>query len=156
MGAQMCMTGVRVALQLGLRARDLVPCTMRINGANNSGLETIGAVFLTLSGPGGWKTSQMVYVAKGVNEFYSSKEACRDLGTIWADFPAVGGVHHVPGVRRKRSSSAPPPPTSHHGLGTMGEPSSSTGVYSNGVHVADDSTELLHDDVFGDDAGDDD
>ncbi len=41
-GAQMCVTGVRVALQLGLRARDLVPCTMRINGVNNSGLETIG------------------------------------------------------------------------------------------------------------------
>ena len=40
-GAQMCNTGVRIALQLGLRARDLVPCTMRINGANNSGLETI-------------------------------------------------------------------------------------------------------------------
>ena len=85
-GAQMCVTGVKVVLQLGLRASDLVPCSVRINGANNSGLDVVGAVFLTLSGPGGWSTSQMVYVAKGVSEFYLSKEACRELGTIAPTF----------------------------------------------------------------------
>merc|ERR1712082_140601 len=64
-GAQMCVTGVRVALQLGVRAGDLVPCELRINGANNSGLDIVGAMFLTLEKEG-WKTNQMVYVARGV------------------------------------------------------------------------------------------
>merc|ERR1712082_76130 len=146
--AQMCVTGVKVALQLGLRVRDLVPCTMRINGANNSGLDTIGGVFLTLSGPGGWETKQMVYVARGVDEFYLSKEAFRELGTIATNIPEVGGVKPVPGSRRRRSSSAPPPPTSHNGLGTMGEQLPYTGVYQS---VMDDSlsTDQFHgDDVF--------
>ncbi len=65
-GAQMCVTGVKTALQLGLKAKDLVPCVMKINGANNKGLETLGAVFLTLEKEG-WTTNQMVYVAKGVD-----------------------------------------------------------------------------------------
>ena len=106
-GAQMCVTGIKVALQLGLKAKDLVPCTMRINGANNTGFEIVGAVFLTLSGQGGWETRQMVYISRGVNEFYLSKEACRDLGTIGSDFPAVGSQGS--GIRRRRFSSAPPP-----------------------------------------------
>ncbi len=117
----MCVTGVRVTMSLGLKVTDLVPCALRINGANNSGLETLGAMFLELSRDG-WKTRQMVYVARNVSELYLSKEACRELGTIWDNFHAVGsGVG--PGSRRMGSSSALPPQTSLYGLGRGGSPS---------------------------------
>ena len=79
-GAQMCVTGVRVALQLGLRNKDLVPCSLRINGANNQNLETLGAVFLTLSGRDGWSTRQMVYIFRGVDEFYLSRRRAETWG----------------------------------------------------------------------------
>ena len=48
----MCVRGVKVVLQLGLKAKDLVSSRLRINGANNKGLETLGAMFLTLSRDG--------------------------------------------------------------------------------------------------------
>ncbi len=127
-GAQMCVTGIRVALQLGLKSRDLVPCSLKINGANNSGLEILGAMFVTLS-KDGWTTKQMVYVARGVAEFYMSKEACRELGTIGDEFPSVGSSVE-PGSRRMGSSSALPPPTSLYGLGTKGEPQWGSGKSS--------------------------
>ncbi len=98
----MCVAGVRVALALGLKSRDLVPCTLKINGANNSGLEILGAMFLTLERDG-WSSSQMVYVARGVQELFLSKEACRELGTITNNFPTVGSAVE-PGFRRMGSS----------------------------------------------------
>merc|ERR1712082_122135 len=64
-GAQMCVTGIGVALQLGLKARDLVPCNLRINGANNSGLDVLCAMFVTMS-KDGLRSKQMVYVSRGV------------------------------------------------------------------------------------------
>merc|ERR1712082_178255 len=127
-GAQMCVAGVRVALALGLKSRDLVPCSLKINGANNSGLEILGAMFVTLS-KDGWTTKQMVYVARGVAEFYLSKEAFRELGTIGDEFPSVGSSVE-PGARRMGSSSALPPPTSLYGFGTKGEPQWGSGKSS--------------------------
>ena len=73
-GDQMCVVGIRVALQLGLKAGDLVPCSLRINSANNAGLETLGAMFLMLS-KDGWMTNQMVYLAQGVQEFNRRRAA---------------------------------------------------------------------------------
>ena len=119
-GAQMCVSGIRVALQFGIKSKDLIPCALKINSANNSGLEILGAMFVTLEREG-WSSNQMVYVARGVQEFFMSKEACQDLGVVGIDFPKVGSARE-PGFRRKGSSSALPPPTSLYGLGTKGEP----------------------------------
>ena len=146
-GAQMCVTGVKVASQLGLKYRDLVPTVLCITGANNRTIETLGAMFLTLEGAKGNKSNQMVYVARGVNDFYLSKEACRDLGIISASFPEVECKTTGLGSRRRRSSSAPPPPTSLSGLGTLGEPTTMSGVYQSGPNAVL-SSEPLHDDVF--------
>ena len=104
----MCVTGLGVANRMGIRRKDMVETVMQIAVANNAGLETVGAVFMTLTGCGGVTTGQMVYFARGIDDFYLSKEACRDLGIVDLEFPEVRGRGPV-GSRRRRSSSAPPP-----------------------------------------------
>ena len=123
-GAQMCVTGTDVGQRMGLRKRDMVPVALRFSVADNVEVQMVGAAFMSITGRGGVKNNQMVYIASKLEDFYISKEACMSLGIIPYAFPAV---QQQEGPRRRRSSSAPPPPTSLAGLGTQGEPSMLTG-----------------------------
>merc|ERR1712082_156635 len=151
-GAQMCVAGIRVALQLGLKSKDLVPCELKINSANNSGLDVLGAMFVTLEW-GGWSSNQMVYVARGVQDFFMSKEACRDLSIVGINFPKVGSAREL-GSRRIGSSSALPPPTSLYGLGTKGEPQWGSGKSFHNVGSTCANSDLCPMDADVGDAGD--
>ena len=69
-------------------------CEMSLSGVTNSSVQIIGAVFVSVSGSDTqqkvWKTTQLCYVARGVDRMILSKEACRDLGLVTKNFPSVG------------------------------------------------------------------
>ena len=119
-GAQMCVADVSLADRLGVPRGQLVDPVLQVSVANNAGLELAGAGFVTLSSQGGRKSSQMVYFARGVGEFYLSQEACMDLGIISGEFPEPGGV----------SASAPHPLTVPMGRNLGGFHHSTGGLQS--------------------------
>ena len=53
-----------------------------------------GAAFVSISGMSSkgtrWRTNQLVYVAKGLDQLILSKEACKSLGLIERNFPTIG------------------------------------------------------------------
>ena len=132
----MCVAGSHVATTLGLRRRDLLPARMEISVANNAGLQILGAAYVTLSS-NGVEAGHMLYFAENLREFFLSKEACKDLGIISHEFPAVGSHSHgsVNGTRRRRSSSAPPPLTGSADPGILGGSDFLSGKTSNVVQA---------------------
>ena len=79
-----------------------------------------------------------------------SKEACRDLGIIDEEFPAVGSCGSgASGSRRKRSSSAPPPLINSKELGTLGGSDFNPGEPSCVPVTVSNLDSPLMDDVFG-------
>ena len=138
-GAQMCVTGLDVAARMGIATSELVPCKMTISVADDAGLQVRGAAFLTLTGRGGVSCGQMVYFAEGLEEFFVSKVAMRDLGIIDEEFPRVGSClrARVNAASRRRSSSQPAPLTDSSG--NLGESSLSSGVYDREGDIDDDA-----------------
>ena len=62
----------------------------RVSGpGDGSSLRIVGAGFVTLRDRAGGSTTQMVYFAEGIGDFYLSKVACRALGVIGDDFPVT-------------------------------------------------------------------
>ena len=86
-GAQMCVADVSLATKLGVRECEYVYPALQISAANNAGLEIAGGMFMTMTTTAGTRSRQMVYLARGVGEFYLSQEACQDLGVIPREFP---------------------------------------------------------------------
>ena len=127
----MGLAGREVMTRMGLREADLLVPAIKVSVANNAGLRMLGAVFAMFSGARGASARQMLYFAEGIDDFYLSKTACRELGAIPEAFPEVGGTRKgVVCSTRRRSSSTPPPLTSA-GMGQcegiLGSPSSPTG-----------------------------
>ena len=89
-GAQMCLAGPDVLTRMGISVSDLLTPVVRISVANNAGLKMLGVAFVTFTGKGGTQTNQMLYFADGIDDVYLSKVACRDLGIIPEEFPAIG------------------------------------------------------------------
>ena len=81
-GAQMCVASRETARRLGLTEEQMCLPEMSVSIANNTGLRILGTGFLNLKDSSGASTSQMVYFADGVGEFYLGKVACRALGII--------------------------------------------------------------------------
>ena len=76
----------KVAYSLGLRRRDLIPCRVRMNGAGQTDLGTLGAFVANVSAttPQGQpvSTKQLAYVCEKVDKMYISKTAMQDLGMV--------------------------------------------------------------------------
>ena len=108
-GAQMCVCDVKLAQQVGINKCHFINPMMKITVADNSGLQIAGAAFLTITGPGGHSTNQLVYFAYDVNTFYLSKAACRNLHIINSTFPHL---------YFNNSSQLNTPQPTHLGLGT--------------------------------------
>ena len=93
-GSQAVIMGTNQLGQLGLTVRDLMDCEMSLSGVTNSSVQIIGALFVRVTGSDTqqkvWTTTQLCYVARGVDRMILSKEACRDLGLVTKDFPSVG------------------------------------------------------------------
>ena len=93
-GSQAVIIGTNQLGQLGLTVRDLMDCEMSLSGVTNSSVKIIGALFVRVSGSDNqqkvWTTTQLCYVARGVDRMILSKEACRDLGLVTRDFPSIG------------------------------------------------------------------
>ena len=105
-GAQMCVAPVSIAQEMNLGSDDLLSPALQVAVADNTGLQLVGATFMTLEG-GGMKTQQMVYFARGVKEFFLSKEACQGLGLVSQGFPRLGEFKPEVPKYRRRSSSLP-------------------------------------------------
>ena len=86
----MCLAGPDMLTRMGIFVSDLLTPVVRISVANNAGLRMLGVAFVTFTGKGGAQTNQMLYFADGTDDVYLSKVACRDLGIIPEEFPAIG------------------------------------------------------------------
>ena len=82
-GSQAVIMGANQLGQLGLTVRDLMECEMSLSGVTNSSVQIVGALFVHVTGSDTqqkvWTTTQLCYVARGVDKMILSKEACRDL-----------------------------------------------------------------------------
>lgn len=94
-GCQSCLAGTRILRQLGLSKSNLIPVSQRMQAANKSGIEILGAILLEFSlADTVATTKQMVYVTPNVTRLFLSREACSDLGIIPPSFPCTtnGGI----------------------------------------------------------------
>ena len=93
-GCQACCMGPRQLYKLGMTEADLLEPILSLSAANKTGITILGAVYLVISGMDKadklWKTNQLCYVAKGVDQFLLSREACQQLGMLPSSFPEVG------------------------------------------------------------------
>ena len=85
-GAQMCVGGMDLLYKLEVGIKELVKPELRISAADNAGLQVLGAMFILITGAGGVRTGQMVYIT----ELFLSQAACLDLGVVGPRFPTVG------------------------------------------------------------------
>ena len=83
---------------------------MRLSGANGSGINVLGALFVNISGESSlgkvYSTKQLCYVAEGVDKMLLSREACETLGIISKKFPEIGSSD-VAGSRRNFCQGCP-------------------------------------------------
>ena len=86
----MCVADYQLSKQMELSKHNMLTPALTISVDDNADLKLIGAAFMVLTSPEGINTSQLVYFATGVGQFYLSKAACVDLGIIRKDFPKVG------------------------------------------------------------------
>lgn len=93
-GCQSCLAGTNLLQQMGLCRNQLIPVSMQMTSANNSGIEIVGALPLRISGmsPSGVKltTRQIVYFTPSTKRMFMSKHACSSLGLISSNFPTIG------------------------------------------------------------------
>ena len=82
-GCQATCIGPLQLSKLGLSRCDLMEVEMRLSGANGSGLNILGAIFVDISGESSlgkvFHTKQLCYVAEGVDKMILSREACEKL-----------------------------------------------------------------------------
>ena len=94
-GAQLVTIPVALLAHLGLRVEDLFPISTNLKTVTGSPVDLIGGVLLVFTGThpqtGAVRsTRQLAYVSRSVPYPFLSREACADLGTIPASFPAIG------------------------------------------------------------------
>ena len=108
-GCQSCLAGIQVIQHLGLTRAALIPVTMKMNAANEEGINILGAAILRFTGIGKpghtLETRQMTYITDSSERIFLSRDACIQLGMISESFPTVGEVHsnctiqHDPGAK---------------------------------------------------------
>lgn len=91
-GARTTVASVSLLQKLGLRVDDLFPVRQKLCGANNSQLNILGGLFITVSQTNSnAKSAQLLcYIQKdNLGKIYLSRTACEKLGIIPPDFPAT-------------------------------------------------------------------
>ena len=95
-GAQMCVAGLDLVHQLGVKKGELFPVAAGIRAANGGSLGLIGGLLVTISGMGAdgdvRYSNQMVYISENLKKLFLSKECCGDLGIIGKRFPEIGSA----------------------------------------------------------------
>ena len=95
-GCQSCLDGIGVIGRLGLTRADLIPVTMKMNAADEKGINILGAAILRFSGIGkpghSLETRQITYITDCSDRIFLSREACIQLGMISEAFPTVGEI----------------------------------------------------------------
>jgi len=87
---QCCLSGVDILHKLGMSRNNLIPVSQRMQPANKSGIDILGAILLELSLPDpDAVTKQMIYVTPSITRFFLSRDACADLGLIPPKFPST-------------------------------------------------------------------
>ena len=93
-GCQSCLASMKSVCLLGIRARDLIPVTMKMYTACNDSIKILGATILRFSGtsPSGasLETRQLTYITHDSDKVFLSREACKELGMISEQFPTIG------------------------------------------------------------------
>ena len=93
-GCQSCLASVDLLPKLRVDRSQLIPVKMKMNAANNRGINIIGALPLRITGtsPSGaiLSTRQLVYFSDSTNRTFLSKQACAALGIISKNFPTIG------------------------------------------------------------------
>ena len=86
---QSCLVGAHILQKLGISKADLIPVTQRMQAANNSGIQILGAILLEFKLSGTEPCSkQTVYVTPNISRLFLSREACSELGMIPRGFPS--------------------------------------------------------------------
>ena len=101
-GCQSCLVGAHILQKLGISKADLIPVTQRMQAANNSGIQILGAILLEFKLSGTEPCSkQMVYISR----LFLSREACSELGMIPRGFPStvVGATSSIVLPEKKKS-----------------------------------------------------
>ena len=95
-GCQSCLAGIGVIGRLGLTRADLIPVTMKMNAADEKGINILGAAILRFSGIGkpghSLETRQITYITDCSDRIFLSRDACIQLGMISEAFPTVGEI----------------------------------------------------------------
>ena len=111
-GCQSCLVGVNIIKRMGLKESDLIPVTMKMHTATNTGIKIMGATILRLKVKGGERTAestrQMTYVTDSCDKLFLSREACADLGIIPLSFPNVSQNACQNGLINVQACSCPP------------------------------------------------
>ena len=121
-GCQSCLSGSNLLKVLHLNKSNLIPVRMKMNAANEKGINILGALPLRISGtsPTGstHTTRQLVYFSDSTDRMFLSKQACSSLGIISKNFPTVGEAlvttdmqpSEIPTARDCQCPSREPPP----------------------------------------------
>ena len=84
--AQSCLWSLKDCMQAGFQKEDLIPVSLKLNAANKSSIEIVGAVIARLHGtlPDGKEIScaTMIYVSPSAEGFFLSLEAMLDMGLL--------------------------------------------------------------------------
>ena len=105
-GCQSCLVGAHILQKLGISKADLIPVTQRMQAANNSGIQILGAILLEFKLSGTEPCSkQMVYVTPNISRLFLSREACSELGMITQGFSStvVGATSSIMLPEKKKS-----------------------------------------------------
>ena len=93
-GCQSCLAGMKALQRLNIKKENLIPVTLKMNAANNTQLNILGAAVIRFSGISSngenLVTKQIVYVTDNTDKIYLSREGCISLGLISKDFPTIG------------------------------------------------------------------
>lgn len=93
-GCQSCLMGLNIARKLGIKKKDLIPVTMKMQTANNDGINILGVVIIRLAGNSTEgkviMTRQIAYITDQSSGFFISREACVKPRLIPPSFPTIG------------------------------------------------------------------
>ena len=82
-GCQSCLASIRVIGHLGLARVDLIPVSMKMNAADEKGINIPGAAILRFSGIGyNLETRQITHITDCSDRIFLSRDACIQFGMI--------------------------------------------------------------------------
>ena len=81
-GAQVCVGGMELVHNLGLKRRDLIKVNMELRAANKSDMKVLGAVLMEKNRSMARRTKQICYIVPECSRVILSLEAYSALGML--------------------------------------------------------------------------